>query len=93
MSESLKTLLGNLIQKEEDLTDLNITLERRVVQQTAQLSRALETVRESEERVNTILETAQGAFVAVDFKGQITDWNTQAQKILGWSCAEILVSR
>ena len=90
LSESLNALLGNLMQKEEDLTDLNITLERRVVQRTAQLSRALETVRESEERVNTILETAQGAFIAVDFKGHITDWNTQAQKILGWSRAEIL---
>ena len=90
LSESLNALLGNLMQKEADLTDLNITLERRVVQRTAQLSRALDTVRESEERVNTILETAQGAFVAVDFKGHITDWNTQAQKMLGWSRAEIL---
>ena len=90
LSESLNALLGNLTQKKEDLTDLNITLERRVVQRTAQLSRALDTVRESEERVNTILETAQGAFVAVDFKGHITDWNTQAQRMLGWSRAEIL---
>lgn len=90
LSESLKTLLGNLLQKETDLTDLNITLERRVVQRTAQLSRALHTVREAQERVNIILETAQGAFIAVDFKGHITDWNTQAQKMLGWSRAEIL---
>ena len=90
LSESLNALLGNLMQKEADLTDLNITLERRVVQRTAQLSRALDTVRESEERVNTILETAQGAFVAVDFKGHITDWNTQAQRMLGWSRAKIL---
>ena len=90
LSESLNSLLGNLMQKEADLTDLNVTLERRVVQRTAQLSRALDTVRESEKRVNTILETAQGAFVAVDFKGHITDWNTQAQKMLGWSRAEIL---
>jgi PAS domain S-box-containing protein len=90
LSESLRTLLGNLMQKEAALTDLNVTLERRVVQRTAQLSRALNTVRESQERVNTILETAQGAFIAVDFKGHITDWNTQAQKMLGWSRAEIL---
>lgn len=90
LSESLNTLLGNLMRKEADLIDLNVTLERRVVQRTAQLSRALNTVRESQERVNTILETAQGAFIAVDFKGHITDWNTRAQKILGWSHAEIL---
>lgn len=90
LSESLKTLLGNLLQKEADLTDLNITLERRVVQRTAQLSRALHTVREAQERVNIILETAQGAFIAVDFKGHVTDWNSQAQKMLGWSRAEIL---
>ena len=90
LGESLRTLLGNLMQKEAALTDLNVTLERRVAQRTVQLSRALDTVRESQERVNTILETAQGAFIAVDFNGHITDWNTQAQKILGWSHAEIL---
>ena len=90
LSESLNSLLGHLMQKEQDLTDLNVTLERRVVQRTAQLSRALDTVRENEDRVNTILETAQGAFVAVDFKGRVTDWNNQAQKMLGWSRDEIL---
>ena len=90
LGESLNSLLGHLMQKEQDLTDLNVTLERRVVQRTAQLSRALDTVRENEDRVNTILETAQGAFVAVDFKGRVTDWNNQAQKMLGWSRDEIL---
>lgn len=90
LSESLNSLLGHLMQKKQDLTDLNVTLEKRVVQRTAQLSRALDTVRENEDRVNTILETAQGAFVAVDFKGRVTDWNNQAQKMLGWSRDEIL---
>ena len=90
LSESLNSLLGHLLQKEADLTNLNVTLERRVVQRTAQLSRALDTVRENEDRVNTILETAQGAFIAVDFKGRVTDWNTQSEKMLGWSRDDIV---
>ena len=41
LSESLNSLLRNLLLKEADLTELNRTLERRVAQRTAQVSQAL----------------------------------------------------
>lgn len=90
LSASFNALIRKLLQKEADLMELNVTLERRVVQRTVQLTKALDSMRENENRIKTIVETAQGAFIGVDFEGRITDWNTQAQKMLGWSREEIL---
>ena len=90
LSASLNSLIGNLQQKEADLKDLNVTLENRVEQRTVELTQALESVRDNENRIKTIIETAQGAFIGVNFEGKITDWNTQAEKMLGWRREELL---
>ncbi|MBT9477000.1 sensor histidine kinase [Polaromonas sp.] len=90
LSESLNSLISNLQQKESALKDLNVTLENRVEQRTIELTQALEGVRDSENRTKTIIETAQGAFIGVNFEGRITDWNSQAQKMLGWTREEML---
>src|SRR3712207_8359193 len=44
----------------------------------------------SQERVKLILDTAQEAFVSMDSAGRVTDWNPQAEAILGWKRKEIL---
>ncbi|NEX60602.1 CHASE domain-containing protein [Noviherbaspirillum galbum] len=41
-------------------------------------------------RVRVILENLHDGFVAVDPDGRITDWNAQAQKILGWTPTEAI---
>lgn len=46
-----------------------------------QTERAL---RESREHYRSILETANDAFIAVDAKGLITEWNRQAELMFGW---------
>ncbi|MDU6377270.1 MAG: PAS domain S-box protein, partial [Bradyrhizobium sp.] len=51
---------------------------------------AQETLRESEQLARNIIETALDAFVQVDAKGAILNWNSQAEKIFGWPRAEIL---
>src|ERR1700722_3271175 len=39
--------------------------------------------------LRTILEIAWDAFVEVDSEGRVTDWNSQAQTMFGYSFAEI----
>jgi PAS domain S-box-containing protein len=45
-------------------------------------------LRVSEERSQAILEVANEAFISMDYQGQITGWNGQAQQTFGWSPAE-----
>jgi PAS domain S-box-containing protein len=51
---------------------------------------AQETLRESEQLARGIIETALDAFIQIDARGIIQDWNTQAQNLLGWQRDEIL---
>lgn len=90
LSGSLASLLGSLQQKESDLKQLHATLEKRVGQRTTELLKAMATVRENECRVRVIVESAKRALVAVNFQGQISGWNSQSEKLLGWQRGEVM---
>lgn len=45
---------------------------------------------ESEEHLRTVLATATDAYIAIDGDGVITEWNRQAEQILGWKREEAL---
>ncbi len=49
-----------------------------------------ESLRRSEERSRSIIESAHDAFVTIDRDGLIRDWNLQAEKMFGWTHAEAL---
>jgi PAS domain S-box-containing protein len=51
---------------------------------------AQETLRESERLARGIIDTALDAFVQIDVKGLIRDWNAQAENIFGWPRDEAL---
>jgi PAS domain S-box-containing protein len=51
---------------------------------------AQETLRESEQMARGIIDTALDAFVQMDERGTISDWNSQAEKIFGWSRSEAI---
>jgi PAS domain S-box-containing protein len=55
--------------------------------------RAQQTLRESEQLARGIIDNALDAFVQMDEQGTITDWNTQAEKIFGFSHAEAVGSK
>jgi PAS domain S-box-containing protein len=58
---------------------------------TAQSERqAHESLRESERRTRSIVDTAHDAFVAMNIGGLIVDWNRQAESIFGWARTEVL---
>ncbi|OWW20998.1 sensor histidine kinase [Noviherbaspirillum denitrificans] len=90
LAGSLNALVSNLLQKESALKELNQTLEGRVEQRTRELEHALSQVRANEKRIQTIIESAQDAFIAVDLNGRITDWNAAAERMFGWRCDEAI---
>jgi PAS domain S-box-containing protein len=47
-------------------------------------------LRESEERLRLLIDTALDAVVTFDGAGKITDWNAEAAMIFGWSKAEVM---
>jgi PAS domain S-box-containing protein len=81
---TLNTLVANLVRRRRDLEALNATLEERVALRTRELEQALASVRTNEQRIATIIETAQDAFVGIDMRGRICDWNSAAETMLGW---------
>jgi PAS domain S-box-containing protein len=88
LSDTLKVLVADLVRRRSELEHLNATLEERVDQRTLELEKALTTVRASQQRIVNIIETAQDGFISVDLDGRITDWNSAAQAMLGWSRQE-----
>jgi len=88
LSGTLNALVADLVRRRGELEDLNATLELRVEQRTRELEQALSTVRASQQRIVNIIETAQDAFISVDLDGRITDWNSAATDMLGWSRQE-----
>jgi PAS domain S-box-containing protein len=53
-----------------------------------EILQAQEALLDSERMARRIIETALDAFVQMDDAGYILDWNSQAEKIFGWSRAE-----
>ncbi|MCA1855506.1 PAS domain S-box protein [Massilia oculi] len=90
LQHALNALLAKLLSNEQDLRDLNATLERRVTQRTVELANAADELRKGEQRVRAIIDTALDAFVGVDAAGRISDWNPRAEEIFGWRREEVL---
>jgi PAS domain S-box-containing protein len=84
LSGTLNRLVTDLVRKQAELRDLNATLEQRVEERTRELERALASVQANEQRINAIVEAAQDAFIAVDQRGMILDWNGAAERMFGW---------
>ncbi|MFN3791032.1 ATP-binding protein [Massilia sp.] len=84
LSGTLNGLVGDLVRKQAELRDLNATLEQRVEERTRELERALASVQANEQRINAIVEAAQDAYIAVDQRGIILDWNGAAERMFGW---------
>ncbi len=51
---------------------------------------ALDALRVSEERARRVIEGAHEAFVSIDGRGTITDWNAQAERVFGWGRDEAI---
>ena len=47
-------------------------------------------LRESEQHAQRILDTASDAFIAMNAKGEVTEWNVRAQQLFGWTREEVI---
>ena len=45
---------------------------------------------QSEQNAQRILDTASDAFVAMNAKGEISDWNFEAKRLFGWTRQEVI---
>ncbi len=88
LSGALNTLLEDLLRRSRQLESLNETLEQRVAERTGELASALDTARQNAERIQSIVEAAQDAFIGMDRHGVVTDWNSAAERLLGWTREE-----
>ena len=93
LAGALNSLVANLQQNKDELAELNLGLEERVKQRTAELTAALEQARTSERRIQTIIESAEDPYFGIDLAGRITDWNSRAETVFGWAREEILGRR
>jgi PAS domain S-box-containing protein len=56
----------------------------------ARLRRQARELRQSEERIRMVLDTAPDAFITLDRDGCITTWNVAAERLFGWKKQEAL---
>jgi PAS domain S-box-containing protein len=90
LGRALNTLVAGLVRRKRELEQLNATLEQRVAHRTRELELALAKVVANEQRIGSIIEAAQDAFIGVDMRGRVCDWNSAAEAMLGWTRAEAL---
>lgn len=62
----------------------------RCLQYAVERNRVEVALRNGEERLKVILENSYDAFISMDSKRLITDWNAQAEKTFGWCKKEVL---
>ncbi len=101
---TLANVVAERNQSRRALQEAHDLLETKVQERTAQLIKTAEELRaeiserkqteeilrRNEERTRLIIETANDAFIEIDEKGLITDWNQQAEKIFGWPRSEVI---
>jgi two-component system NtrC family sensor kinase len=73
------------------IQEYTTSLQRMVYERTKELADSRERYRELSTFLNSILESAtQYAIMALDFRGQIMEFNKGAERLFGWSKQEVL---
>lgn len=88
---------ARLERSQHDLSKLNQTLEQRVTQRTKALAAEIEERRQTEvalqssqAELSTVLDLAPDGMVVIDDAGIILKYNSSAERMFGWSEAEVL---
>ncbi|PHV06007.1 hybrid sensor histidine kinase/response regulator [Janthinobacterium sp. BJB412] len=87
---SFRDTLTRLRHAEGALRQLNGELEQRIAERTRELTRSARAARDSQDKLQTIVDTALDAVVRIDLDGRIVGWNRQAEATFGWSREQAL---
>lgn len=101
---SVITDIGARKAAEQAIRSLNAQLEQRVEARTRELQntnsmltasviqqrRAEGALREREAQLRTVIENASDAYICLDERGVVVDWNRQSELTFGWSAKEAL---
>ncbi|UGQ48016.1 response regulator [Massilia endophytica] len=87
---SFRDTLTRLRDAESELRELNGDLEQKIDARTHELKLTMQVARDSQRKVQAIVDTALDAVVGMDRHGRIVGWNRQAEIIFGYSRDEAL---
>src|SRR5471032_1874997 len=73
-----------------ELIGLVEELQQKAAANEVQKSRHMDALRDSEERLRAILETAVEGIITIDERGSIESFNPSAEKIFGYTASEAL---
>jgi two-component system cell cycle sensor histidine kinase/response regulator CckA len=79
-----------LTARAEELHRVHEELEARVAQRTAELTAANEELRASKQFREAVVQSSPLAIWALDIQGKVTFWNPAAERIFGWTEAEVI---
>ena len=89
--EELEAQARQLEQANAALSVANERLEEKVARRTAELAAAKAVLREREQHLRLIFESATDyAIFTMDLHGRVTSWNAGARRLLGWAEEEMV---
>ncbi len=80
--------ITDLKEAEATLRRFSEKLQEEVSLRTQELQLSLQSVRDNEETIRSITNSAQDAVIMLDATGKVSFWNTAATRIFGWSSEE-----
>ncbi len=96
---ALKNRASDFILKPVDLETLKLTIEKaferiklrqRVSDYTYKLEKLLQEARYTKEYLQKVVENSPQAIITYDLEGKISEWNSEAERITGYTAKEVL---
>lgn len=67
-----------------------LSVESEVRDRTGELQASNRALKDSQERTRSIIDTALDAYLSIDARSRVLEWNLQAEQMFGWSREEVL---